>query len=195
MVESTVALVPAAALHHKMATHGPVGHVCETHTQKGKPPHRNQKPHLTVRGSPTVHVAVSPPGASSPSAPEPWLPPSTPASSVKVSPSVGPSPHRLLPPVVVAIASALTGRRAHHARASARVKGGSVAVRGRRVVEARAAGGTVGRVAAVHGHLHVHVVHVVHVVHTRPVARQTLVHCTTQHKRTMKLKHNRTHKF
>lgn len=121
---------------------------------------------------------MSPPGASSPSAPEAWLSSSTPASPVEVPPSVGPSPHRLLSPVVVvAAASALTRRRAHHAWASARVKRWSVGVWGWGVVKAGAAWGAVGRVTAVHGHLHVHVVHV---VHSRPVAQQTLVDCTVK---------------
>ena len=34
VVESTVALVPAAALHHEVTTHRPLGHVCREETEQ-----------------------------------------------------------------------------------------------------------------------------------------------------------------
>lgn len=114
---------------------------------------------------------MSSPGSSSSSAPETHLSssPAT-ASSVEVTPSVGPSPHGVISPVVAIVSSALAWRRSHHARASPGVEGWSVVVRRWGVAEAGTAGRVVGRVASVHGHLHVHV-HVVHVVHARTVAQ------------------------
>lgn len=147
VIESTVALISAASLHHEVATHRPLGHV--------------------------VHV-VSSSGTSSTAAPEAWVSSSSsssaPTSSMEVPSSVGPSSHGVLSPVVAVVSTALAWRRPHHARASTGTEGRSMIVRGRGMVEA----GTARRVAAVHGHLHVHV-HVVHVVHPWTVAQQALV--------------------
>lgn len=141
VVESTVALIPAASLHHEVTTHRPLGHV--------------------------GHVVVSSSGPSSSSAPEAWLSSSAPASPVKVTPSVGPSSHGVVYPVVAIVPSALAWRWPHHARASARIKRWSMVVRGWGVVEAGTTRRVVGWVATVHGHghLHVHVVHIVHISH------------------------------
>lgn len=148
VVEGTVALVPAASLHHEVTTHRPLGHV--------------------------IHVVVPSSGPSSPSAPKARLSSSAPSSSVEVTPSMGSSSHGVVSPVVAVVSSALAQWWPHHAWPSASVERRSVIVRGRRVVEARPAGRVVGWVATVHGHLHVHV-HVVHIVHARTVAQQTLV--------------------
>lgn len=149
VVESTVALVPAASLHHEVTTHRPFGHV--------------------------IHVVVSSSGPSSSSAPEAWFSSSSaPSSSVEVTPPVGPSSHGVISPVIAVVSSALARRRSHHTRASTSIERWPMVVRGRGVVEARPAGRVVGGVAPVHGHLHVHV-HVVHIVHAWPVAQQTLV--------------------
>lgn len=149
MVESTVALVPTASLHHEVTTHRPFRHV--------------------------IHVVVSSSGPPSSSAPEAWLSSSSaPSSSVEMAPSVRPSSHGLISPVVTIVSPALARWRPHHAWASAAVERWAVVVRRWRVVEARTAGRVVGWIAAIHGHLHVHV-HVVHIVHAWTVAQQTRV--------------------
>lgn len=121
----------------------------------------------------TVHIVVSSSGPSAPPAPVARLSPSTPATAVEVTPPVGSAPHVVLAPVVAVVPAALARRRPHHAGApTATVKRRPVVVRWWGGREARPTRGVVGRVAAVHGHLHVHVSHV---VHRRTVAQKTLV--------------------
>lgn len=120
----------------------------------------------------TIHVVVSSSGSPSSSAPEARLPSSSSASSssVEVAPSVGPSSHGVVSPVVTIVSSALAWRWPHHAWASTSIERWAVVVRRWRVVEARTTGWIVRWIAPIHGHLHVHV-HVVHIVHAWTVTQ------------------------